>query len=63
MTFNLLQQFLSAVKYCHSHNVAHRDLKLDNTLLDSSNPPIIKICDFGFAKQWSEDANMLTQIG
>ena len=34
-----------------------------STLLDNSNPPIIKICDFGFAKQWSEDANMLTQIG
>ena len=30
----LPQQFLSAVKYCHSHCVAHRDLKLDNTLLD-----------------------------
>src|SRR6185312_15025773 len=58
-----LQQFLSAVKYCHSHFVAHRDLKLDNTLLDASNPPIIKICDFGFAKTWSEEANMFTQIG
>lgn len=29
-----VQQFLSAVKYCHGHFVAHRDLKLDNTLLD-----------------------------
>lgn len=57
------KQFLGAVKYCHSHLVAHRDLKLDNTLLDSSNPPIIKICDFGFAKTWSEEANMFTQIG
>lgn len=57
------KQFLSAVKYCHSHLVAHRDLKLDNTLLDSSHPPIIKICDFGFAKTWSEEANMFTQIG
>lgn len=57
------KQFLSAVNYCHSHLVAHRDLKLDNTLLDSSNPPIIKICDFGFAKTWSEEANMFTQIG
>ena len=28
------QQFLHAVKYCHTHQVAHRDLKLDNTLLD-----------------------------
>lgn len=57
------KQFLSAVKYCHTHCVAHRDLKLDNTLLDSSNPPIIKICDFGFAKTWNEEANMFTQIG
>lgn len=57
------KQFLSAVNYCHSHLVAHRDLKLDNTLLDSSNPPVIKICDFGFAKTWSEEANMYTQIG
>ena len=57
------KQFLSAVKYCHGHLVAHRDLKLDNTLLDSSNPPVIKICDFGFAKTWSEEANMFTQIG
>ncbi|PRW57692.1 Serine threonine- kinase SAPK9 [Chlorella sorokiniana] len=57
------KQFLSAVKYCHSHCVAHRDLKLDNTLLDSREPPVIKICDFGFAKTWSEEANMFTQIG
>lgn len=53
---------MSAVKYCHSYSIAHRDLKLDNTLLDGSNPPKIKICDFGFAKDWSED-NLLTQIG
>lgn len=57
------KQFLSAVRYCHAHNVAHRDLKLDNTLLDDSKPPVIKICDFGFAKTWSEEANMFTQIG
>lgn len=24
---------------------------------------MIKICDFGFAKTWSEEANMFTQIG
>jgi len=57
------RQFISAVKYCHLHSVAHRDLKLDNTLLDNADPPFVKICDFGFAKTWSEDANMLTQIG
>ena len=41
-----------------------RDLKLDNTLLDDSNPPLLKLCDFGFAKTWdAEDANMYTHIG
>jgi len=57
------KQFLSAVNYCHHHRVVHRDLKLDNTLLDAATPPAIKICDFGFAKTWSEEANMYTQIG
>eukprot|EP00803_Ostreobium_quekettii_P006140 evm.model.scf_58.12 EVM.evm.TU.scf_58.12 scf_58:110984-115751(+) len=57
------KQFVSAVEYCHGHRVAHRDLKLDNTLLDVSDPPIIKICDFGFAKHYEDNSNMFTQIG
>ena len=45
----------------HAHHVAHRDLKLDNTLLDDSKPPLIKICDFGFAKEWGDiEENMNT---
>ena len=44
-------------------NLACRDLKLDNTLLDDSDPPMLKLCDFGFAKTWTEDANMFTHIG
>ena len=30
-----------------------RDLKLDNTLLDGNDPPVLKICDFGFARQFN----------
>jgi serine/threonine protein kinase len=30
--------------------VCHRDLKLENTLLDGSRPPKVKICDFGYSK-------------
>ena len=48
--------------YCHKHGIAHRDLKLDNTLLDDNNPPYIKICDFGFAKMMGQD-NCHTMIG
>ncbi|MCJ1461844.1 hypothetical protein MMC07_000443 [Pseudocyphellaria aurata] len=57
------QQFIMAVEYCHKHNVAHRDLKLDNTLLSDDSPPLIKLCDFGFAKEWADDAQMFTHIG
>lgn len=30
--------------------VCHRDLKLENTLLDGSPAPRVKICDFGYSK-------------
>jgi serine/threonine-protein kinase SRK2 len=30
--------------------VCHRDLKLENTLLDGSQAPRLKICDFGYSK-------------
>ena len=30
--------------------VCHRDLKLENTLLDDSPAPRLKICDFGYSK-------------
>mmetsp|Transcript_2278 Transcript_2278/g.3626 ORF Transcript_2278/g.3626 Transcript_2278/m.3626 type:complete len:564 (-) Transcript_2278:38-1729(-) len=40
-------QLLSAVKYMHSHNIIHRDLKLGNLFL--SDKMEIKIGDFGLA--------------
>ena len=57
-----LQQCIEAVDYCHGQNVAHRDLKLDNTLLDEHDPPHVKICDFGFAKLMGSN-NLMTNIG
>ena len=30
--------------------VCHRDLKLENTLLDGKTAPRLKICDFGYSK-------------
>uniref|UniRef100_A0A0C9RPL7 non-specific serine/threonine protein kinase n=1 Tax=Wollemia nobilis TaxID=56998 RepID=A0A0C9RPL7_9CONI len=44
------QQLISGVSYCHSKQVCHRDLKLENTLLDGSPAPRLKICDFGYSK-------------
>ncbi|KAL5718121.1 non-specific serine/threonine protein kinase [Ranunculus cassubicifolius] len=31
--------------------ICHRDLKLENTLLDGSPAPRLKICDFGYSKR------------
>ncbi|XP_042493063.1 serine/threonine-protein kinase SAPK2-like [Macadamia integrifolia] len=44
------QQLISGVSYCHSMQICHRDLKLENTLLDGSSAPRLKICDFGYSK-------------
>jgi serine/threonine-protein kinase SRK2 len=58
-----VQQCIEAVDYCHKRNVAHRDLKLDNTLLDKATPPRVKICDFGFAKLMGPNSTMTTGLG
>jgi len=42
------RQVVDGVNYCHDHMVAHRDLKLENLLLDKSREGV-KIIDFGFA--------------
>ena len=40
----------SSCQYIHSQGIAHRDLKPENVLLTKSDPPILKVADFGLAK-------------
>lgn len=41
------QQLIDAVDYCHSRGVYHRDIKLENLLLDESGD--LKVSDFGLS--------------
>lgn len=45
---HLFKQIITGLRYCHSKNVLHRDIKLDNILLTSQGH--VKICDFGVSK-------------
>ncbi|KAI9077332.1 hypothetical protein K1719_040645 [Acacia pycnantha] len=44
------QQLISGVNFCHAMQICHKDLKQENTLLDGSPAPRLKICDFGYSK-------------
>jgi len=45
-------QLMSAVAYCHQFNVVHRDLKLENLMLDTRNE--LKLGDFGFCRKFKK---------
>ena len=42
------KQIVSGLRHCHSKDIVHRDLKLQNILLDEHFN--IKICDFGLSE-------------
>ncbi|CAK64627.1 unnamed protein product (macronuclear) [Paramecium tetraurelia] len=46
----IMKAILEGVNYIHSKNIIHRDLKIDNILIDDENQ--VKIIDFGLACQF-----------
>lgn len=55
------RQILEGMMYCHSRKICHRDMKLENLLLDGTGKTC-KITDFGFAKNLADD-NASTVLG
>ncbi|KAI4093227.1 MAG: hypothetical protein LQ344_003054 [Seirophora lacunosa] len=46
----IFTQLVGAVAYVHSMSCVHRDLKLENILLDKNEN--VKLCDFGFTREY-----------
>ncbi|XP_041674658.1 MAP/microtubule affinity-regulating kinase 4-like [Drosophila eugracilis] len=57
----IFRQLVSAIQYCHSKFVVHRDLKAENLLLDQNMN--IKIADFGFGNTFDPNAQLETFCG
>ena len=48
---DIFKQMLESMQYCHSQNIVHRDVKLENFLIDTDEDGelIVKLSDFGIA--------------
>ncbi|KAH6847125.1 kinase-like domain-containing protein [Chaetomium sp. MPI-CAGE-AT-0009] len=53
----IFTQLVGAVCYVHRQSCVHRDLKLENILLDKHEN--VKLCDFGFTREYEGKANYL----
>lgn len=49
----LFVQVLDAIRYVHSLNLSHRDLKLENILLADKQKSVVKLTDFGFVREFN----------
>ena len=57
-SLKLFQQLISALTYLHNQHIAHRDIKIDNMLLDAQMN--LKLVDFGLSTKYEENV-LLTQ--
>ena len=57
----IFKQLIEGLKYIHHKKIVHRDIKLDNILIDLTNT--IKICDFGVSRNITGEEIMHEHCG
>jgi serine/threonine protein kinase len=55
----VFKQVVEGLHYCHSKRIVHRDIKLDNLLLDEDGS--VKLCDFGVSKHLKDYNEVMTE--
>lgn len=55
------RQIIDGVEYCHQNLVSHRDLKLENILIDEKG--VVKIADFGLSNFMKDGQFLRTSCG
>lgn len=57
----IFKQVVHGIAHCHCRSVLHRDIKLDNILMDENEG--IKICDFGVSRLITKNQSIQEQCG
>jgi serine/threonine protein kinase len=62
MAQRLLLQLVEAVTHCHAQRVCHRDLKLENFVLNKQQTTL-KLIDFGLSVVWAQGKDLFKSYG